>query len=163
MFFHVKKIFRAKQCQECKKYFKTKQESLMHLQNKHLIKLYMSYLWYQFQDEMLKKKTLTKKGSCFFFVTKFKIWRFQTYVTKSKTSRNEKLKLESHPIPRNHKLYSTYPLFGPDLSCQFTQDRKSFPKRCLRHSPLFPGLYTQKKTIFDLLKQICLTAKHIKK
>ena len=33
----------------------------MHLQNKHFNKLYMSCLWWQFQDEMFHKKTFTKK------------------------------------------------------------------------------------------------------
>ena len=48
-------------CQECRKYFNKKQESLLHLQNKHFIKFYMSCLWLQFQDKMLHKKTFTNK------------------------------------------------------------------------------------------------------
>ena len=54
-------IVKAIPCPECRKYSKKKQESLMHLQNKHFIKLYMPCLWLQFQDEMLHKKTFTKK------------------------------------------------------------------------------------------------------
>ena len=72
MNFHVEMTLKAKQCQECKKYFKMKQESLMHLPNKHFIKSYVSCLWQQFQDEMLHTKTLPKKTPDI-FVTKFNI------------------------------------------------------------------------------------------
>ena len=62
MIFYVETIFKAMLCNKCRKYFKKMQESLIHLQNKHFIKLYMPCLWLQFQDEMLHKKTLTKKA-----------------------------------------------------------------------------------------------------
>ena len=62
MNFHVEMTLKAKTCQECKKYLKTKQESLIHLPKKHFIKLYMSCLWQQFQDEMLHTKKSAKKA-----------------------------------------------------------------------------------------------------
>ena len=82
-------IVKAIPCPECRKYSKKKQESLMHLQNKHFIKLYMPCLWLQFQDEMLHKKTFTKKH-LILLGSKFKISIFQTSFTKSKTLRNER-------------------------------------------------------------------------
>ena len=65
MIFHMEMIFKALPCQQCRTYFKKKQESLKHLQNKHFIKLYMPCLWLHFQDKMLHKKTFTKKAPNF--------------------------------------------------------------------------------------------------
>ena len=36
MIIHVEETFKAMQCRKCRKYFKKKQESQMHLQKKHL-------------------------------------------------------------------------------------------------------------------------------
>ena len=61
-------LFKAMPCQMCKKYFMSKQESIMHLQNKHFIKLYMPCLWVQFKDKILHKKTFTKKAPVIFWI-----------------------------------------------------------------------------------------------
>ena len=91
MILQVEMIFKAMPCQECRKYFKKKQESLMHLQNKHFIKLYMPCLWLQFQDKMLHKKTFRKKAPDICWI---QVWDFNIsdIFYKSKTSRNGKWK-----------------------------------------------------------------------
>ena len=45
MIFHMKMMFMAMLFQDSRKYFKKKQEPLMHLQHKHFMKLNVSCLW----------------------------------------------------------------------------------------------------------------------
>ena len=92
MIFHMELIFKARPCQECRKYSKKKQESSMHLQNSHFTKLYMPCLWLQFQDKLLHKKTLTKRAPDIFWIQVRDFNNSEFFFTKTKTSRNEKWK-----------------------------------------------------------------------
>ena len=66
----------------------------MHLHNKYFIKLYKSCLWYQFQEEMLNKKTVTKKHMLL-FGSRSQHFKHLLQNTKPQEMTNE----SSSPIP----------------------------------------------------------------
>ena len=84
---------------------KKKLESIIHLQNKQLIKLYMSGLWYQFQMKWYLGKHLPKKASDVLDLS----FRFQHLIhLLQNLTPEKKLKVKGVVpfFPRNLKLHS---------------------------------------------------------